>query len=248
MIARVTSRPEVVTVRALKTTVRRILADPDEARVLVRRAAAAAVHEDNADVLYLGAMTLGALGVAQEIAAALGVPVIVGGGYAGLAAALELARSGAAVAVVEANEFGRGASTRNGGAVSGGVRLAKGLSGHGGRKNRDAPERDIAALLASAADSLRVIEAIVAREKIECFYERTGNASTRTLRATSTVAAWPSGARASCIPHSTTRACSTRAAVSMPRCAPRRESARSHGSRAGSWSPPIAGSSRRTTL
>lgn len=76
MIARVTARPEVVTVRALKTTVRRILADPDEARALVRRAAAAAVHEDDADVLYLGAMTLGALGVAQEIAAALGVPVI----------------------------------------------------------------------------------------------------------------------------------------------------------------------------
>jgi allantoin racemase len=76
MIVRVTARPPVATVRALPATVRSILADPDEGRALLRRAAAAAVHEDKADVLYLGAMTLGTLGIAQDLAATLGVPVI----------------------------------------------------------------------------------------------------------------------------------------------------------------------------
>jgi 2-polyprenyl-6-methoxyphenol hydroxylase-like FAD-dependent oxidoreductase len=39
---------------------------------------------------------------------------IVGGGYAGLSAALELARHGIDAVVLEANELGFGASTRNG--------------------------------------------------------------------------------------------------------------------------------------
>ncbi|HLW46955.1 MAG TPA: FAD-binding oxidoreductase [bacterium] len=99
---------------------------------------------------------------------------IVGGGYAGLSAALELARAGTVVTVIEANEFGHGASTRNGGAVSGGVKLAKGLSGRSGRKDREAAEQDVETMLTSAAESLRTIETIIAREKIDCFYERSG--------------------------------------------------------------------------
>ena len=39
---------------------------------------------------------------------------IVGGGYAGLSAALELTRHGIDAVVLEANELGFGASTRNG--------------------------------------------------------------------------------------------------------------------------------------
>src|SRR5947209_17340938 len=50
---------------------------------------------------------------------------IVGGGYAGLSAALELAKHGIDTVVLEANELGFGASTRNGGAVSGGVTSAR---------------------------------------------------------------------------------------------------------------------------
>src|SRR5579875_3746437 len=46
---------------------------------------------------------------------------IVGGGYAGLSAALTLAESGLDAVVLEARELGFGASTRNGGAVSGGA-------------------------------------------------------------------------------------------------------------------------------
>jgi NADPH-dependent 2,4-dienoyl-CoA reductase/sulfur reductase-like enzyme len=45
---------------------------------------------------------------------------IVGGGYAGLAASLELAKCGVEAVVLEAGALGIGASTRNGGAVSGG--------------------------------------------------------------------------------------------------------------------------------
>jgi glycine/D-amino acid oxidase-like deaminating enzyme len=99
---------------------------------------------------------------------------VVGGGYAGLSAALELARAGTSVTVLEANVFGHGASTRNGGAVSGGVKLAAGLSGRSARKDRRVWDRGAGALLASAAEALRCIETIIAREKIECFYERSG--------------------------------------------------------------------------
>lgn len=76
LIARAAVRPDVAAVRPLKTTVRSILADPDHGRALIRQAAAAAVREDGADVLYLGAMTLGTLGIAQELAATLDVAVI----------------------------------------------------------------------------------------------------------------------------------------------------------------------------
>src|SRR6266481_802128 len=73
---------------------------------------------------------------------------IVGGGYAGLAAALELARHGIDAVVLEANELGFGASTRNGGAVSGGVNVGKSFTGrtiavdpdHAGRILSDAAD------------------------------------------------------------------------------------------------------------
>src|SRR5688572_28509369 len=43
--------------------------------------------------------------------------VVIGGGYAGINAARELARRGTAVTLVEAHTLGWGASTRNGGIV-----------------------------------------------------------------------------------------------------------------------------------
>src|SRR5215467_5593499 len=96
---------------------------------------------------------------------------IVGAGYGGLAAALELRRSGTDVVVIEANEFGSGASSRNGGAVSGGINLGKGLSGRRGA-DQDEIAREAAAMRGDAADSLLLLEEIIAREGIECFYER----------------------------------------------------------------------------
>src|SRR5690349_20355428 len=54
---------------------------------------------------------------------------IVGGGYAGLAEALQLARHGVEAVVLEAGALGVGASTRNAGSVSGGVNTGKSFSG-----------------------------------------------------------------------------------------------------------------------
>jgi gamma-glutamylputrescine oxidase len=50
--------------------------------------------------------------------------VIVGSGYCGLSAAVEAARQGASVAVLDAAEIGAGGSTRSGGMVSSGQKLA----------------------------------------------------------------------------------------------------------------------------
>ena len=57
--------------------------------------------------------------------------LVVGAGYGGLSTALELARSGIDVTVLERGDFGVGASTRNGGGVSGGTTMGKGFSGKG---------------------------------------------------------------------------------------------------------------------
>src|SRR6188508_1198372 len=54
---------------------------------------------------------------------------IVGGGYAGLSCAIELADSGIDACVLEAAELGAGASTRSGGGVSGGVNIGKSFTG-----------------------------------------------------------------------------------------------------------------------
>ncbi|KZD12147.1 NAD(P)/FAD-dependent oxidoreductase [Oceanibaculum pacificum] len=90
---------------------------------------------------------------------------IIGSGYAGLSAALELARHGTAVTVLEAENLGWGASSRNGGMVSGGVNVGKGRA-----MNDDATR----AMLAEASQAYAHLEGIVAREKIECFYQRVG--------------------------------------------------------------------------
>jgi glycine/D-amino acid oxidase-like deaminating enzyme len=95
---------------------------------------------------------------------------IVGGGYAGLSTALELARHGIDSVVLEAAELGFGASTRNGGAVSGGVNIGKGFSG---RSAAVSPER-ADALLADAGDAFSLIERLIAEEGIDCFWQKKG--------------------------------------------------------------------------
>src|SRR5690606_18414828 len=88
------------------------------------------------------------------------------GGYAGLSAALHLARGGARVAVLEARQFGWGASGRNAGMVSGGNYLGKGLKG--------LSDGEVTALLAEASAALDVLEETVAKEQIACHYRRAG--------------------------------------------------------------------------
>src|ERR1700730_949197 len=95
---------------------------------------------------------------------------IVGGGYAGLSAALELVRHGIDAVVLEANELGFGASTRNGGAVSGGVNVGKSFSG---KTIAVAPDR-AGRMLSDAADAFTLIDRLIDDEKIDCGWEKSG--------------------------------------------------------------------------
>jgi glycine/D-amino acid oxidase-like deaminating enzyme len=95
---------------------------------------------------------------------------IVGGGYAGLSAALELAKHGIDAVVLEANELGFGASTRNGGAVSGGVNVGKSFTGKTIAVDGDRVEQ----ILSDAGDAFALIDRLIDEEKIACFWEKPG--------------------------------------------------------------------------
>jgi glycine/D-amino acid oxidase-like deaminating enzyme len=94
---------------------------------------------------------------------------IVGAGYTGLAAARRLAQAGASVVVVEREEVGWGASSRNGGQVLTGLRLDAStlLSRYGELRAR--------ALYDAADASIAALERLVADERIDCDLERTGH-------------------------------------------------------------------------
>jgi glycine/D-amino acid oxidase-like deaminating enzyme len=93
---------------------------------------------------------------------------IVGGGYAGLSAALTLRRLGHDVTVLDAERIGWGASSRNGGMVSGGLKVASGAL----EKNYGADRAR--AIAQAAAASFPFIEDTIAREGIDCDYLRCG--------------------------------------------------------------------------
>jgi glycine/D-amino acid oxidase-like deaminating enzyme len=95
---------------------------------------------------------------------------IVGGGYAGLSTALELVKQGIDAVVLEANELGFGASTRNGGAVSGGVNVGKSFTG----RTADIEPVRVARILSDASDAFALIDRLIAEEKITCFWEKPG--------------------------------------------------------------------------
>ena len=96
---------------------------------------------------------------------------IIGAGYAGLSAALELARNGIQPVVLDANEPGFGASTRNGGGVGGGIGLGKSFTG----KTLDRDPATVRALVAAAWNAFEHVETLVRREAIDCHWERRGN-------------------------------------------------------------------------
>jgi glycine/D-amino acid oxidase-like deaminating enzyme len=95
---------------------------------------------------------------------------IVGGGYAGLAAALEFSKHGIDAVVLEMGALGVGASTRNGGSVSGGVNVGKSFSG---RATPVDPER-AHRLLSDASDAFALIERLILEEAIECSWQKRG--------------------------------------------------------------------------
>ena len=95
---------------------------------------------------------------------------IVGGGYAGLSTALELAKRGIDAVVLEANELGFGASTRNGGAVSGGVNVGKSFTG----RTTEVEPRRVERILSDASDAFALIDRLIDEEEISCFWEKPG--------------------------------------------------------------------------
>ena len=96
--------------------------------------------------------------------------VIVGGGLTGLNCAIELARGGVQPVVLDGEDFGFGASTRNGGAVSAGTNLGKGMGGAKG----GAADLALRELIAEAASSIDHVESVITREGIDCHWERKG--------------------------------------------------------------------------
>jgi glycine/D-amino acid oxidase-like deaminating enzyme len=94
---------------------------------------------------------------------------VIGGGFTGLSAARTLAKRGAKVAVLEGETIGWGASSRNGGMVLTGMKLAanKLISMYG----RELAQRMYAASLAS----IDCVEQIVCEEGIDCNFARCGH-------------------------------------------------------------------------
>ncbi len=95
---------------------------------------------------------------------------IIGGGIAGLATALELGRNGTRALVIDREPIGWGASSRNGGALSG----AGGL----GKVRSDLAEAFgapfVAELVAEGEQAFEDFEALVQREQLDCDYVRCG--------------------------------------------------------------------------
>ncbi len=95
--------------------------------------------------------------------------VVVGSGVTGLSAARVLAKRGTSVTVLEAETFGWGASSRNGGMVLTGMKLP--VPTLISRYGRERVQRMYAASLASIA----CVEQIVREEQIACDFSRCGH-------------------------------------------------------------------------
>ncbi|HEY7521247.1 MAG TPA: FAD-binding oxidoreductase [Methylomirabilota bacterium] len=93
---------------------------------------------------------------------------VVGAGYCGLSAALELRRHGIGVVVVDAARIGHAASSLNGGMVAGNLKL-----GHAELARAFGAER-ATAMLEESARCLPFLEQLLAREGIDCAYRRSG--------------------------------------------------------------------------
>ncbi len=95
--------------------------------------------------------------------------VVVGGGFAGINAARELAARGVAVTLVEAHTLGWGASTRNGGIVHSGYKwsapqLIKRYGADTGR-----------ALYAETLESYQLVKRLIAEHAIDCDFREVGH-------------------------------------------------------------------------
>jgi glycine/D-amino acid oxidase-like deaminating enzyme len=95
--------------------------------------------------------------------------VVVGGGFCGLSAARTLAKRGVTVAVLEAETFGWGASSRNGGMVLTGMKLPVPtlIKRYGNETVRK--------IYAASLESIDCVETIIRDENIDCNFSRCGH-------------------------------------------------------------------------
>jgi gamma-glutamylputrescine oxidase len=94
--------------------------------------------------------------------------VVIGSGYCGLIAAVELARTGLRAAVLDAGPLGFGASTRSGGMVSFGQKLI--LSG----TYKVFGEGNAGRVFAESKASFEFTTAFIEREGLDADYRQTG--------------------------------------------------------------------------
>src|SRR3954452_3512817 len=94
--------------------------------------------------------------------------VVIGGGYAGITAAAELARRGLAVTLLEAETLGWGASTRNGGIVHPGYKWGPRqlIRRHG--------ETTGTALYDDTLAAFETVKRLISEEGIDCEFRETG--------------------------------------------------------------------------
>src|SRR6266581_2429543 len=123
------------------------------------------IQEKNYWATTLASPTLPA---APELPDAVDVAVI-GGSFCGLSAARTLAKRGAKVAVLEAETFGWGASSRNGGMVLTGMKLGvnKLISMYGRERTQ--------LMYAASLASMDCVEQVVREEGIDCDFVRCGH-------------------------------------------------------------------------
>src|SRR5260370_21890015 len=94
---------------------------------------------------------------------------VIGGGYCGLSAARTLAKRGVNVAVFEAETFGWGASSRNGGMVLTGMKLP--VPTLTKRYGTEAVRK----MYAASLEAIDCVEKIVREENIDCNFSRCGH-------------------------------------------------------------------------
>jgi glycine/D-amino acid oxidase-like deaminating enzyme len=117
---------------------------------------------------WLETVTTPAVAASPELPDSVDV-AIVGAGFCGLSAARALAKRSVKVAVLEAETFGWGASSRNGGMVLTGMKLPVPVLIK--RYGREAVRK----MYAASLDSIDCVEQIVREESIDCNFSRCGH-------------------------------------------------------------------------